>query len=122
MSTLSELKEKYSGIIDVHIALETEYFPSFDKDGYYGRIFVTVDAVTDECEWWLNLPLLAERFGLDETDIKTIEVKYEQIGDRWLETAGASSGAMAGVMLSLSAVGAVYVLRRKKDDRGQCTL
>ena len=93
-----------------------------DKDGYYGRIFVTVDAVTDECEWWLNLPLLAERFGLDETDIKTIEVKYEQIGDRWLETAGASSGAMAGVMLSLSAVGAVYVLRRKKDDRGQCTL
>lgn len=91
-----------------------------DKDGYYGRITVTVDAVTDECEWWLNLPLLAERFGLDETDIKTIEVKYEQIGDRWLETAGASSGALAGIMLSLSAVGVVYVLRRKKDDRGQC--
>lgn len=93
-----------------------------DKDGYYGRIVVTVDSVTDECEWWLDLPLLAERFGLDETDIKTIEVKYEQIGDRWLETAGASSGAVAGIMLSLSAVGAVLVLRKKKDERGQCTI
>ena len=35
LSTLSELKEKYRGMLDIHVALETEYFPSFDKDGYY---------------------------------------------------------------------------------------
>ena len=34
LRTLSELKERYHNII-VHIGLETEYFPSFDKSGYY---------------------------------------------------------------------------------------
>ncbi len=36
--TLFSLKEKYKGILDVHIGLETEYFPSFDKDGYYKEL------------------------------------------------------------------------------------
>ena len=35
LSTLSALKDKYKGVIDVHIGLESEYFPSFDSDGYY---------------------------------------------------------------------------------------
>ncbi len=32
------LKEKYKGIIDIHIGLETEYFPSYDKQGYYEEL------------------------------------------------------------------------------------
>lgn len=34
IQTLSELKKKYSEI-NIHIGLETEYFPSYDKMGYY---------------------------------------------------------------------------------------
>ncbi len=34
LSTLSELKARYKNI-NIHIGLETEYFPSFDKSGYY---------------------------------------------------------------------------------------
>ncbi|MBR5420422.1 MAG: hypothetical protein IK115_04670 [Lachnospiraceae bacterium] len=88
-----------------------------DKDGYYGRITVTVAPTTTECEWWLDLSLLAARMGVDETDIKTIEVKYEQIGDRWLKTAGASSGAAAGIALGAAiALGAV-ISRKKSGDQ-----
>ncbi len=35
LGTLKSLKEKYRGLIDVHIGLEIEYFPFYDKDGYY---------------------------------------------------------------------------------------
>ena len=34
LRTLSELKVRYQNI-NVHIGLEVEYFPSFDKNGYY---------------------------------------------------------------------------------------
>ncbi len=84
-----------------------------DRDGYYGRVHISVRETSDECEWWCDLPLLAERLGVDVTDIKTIEVKYEQIGDRWIETAGASSGAVAGIAICAS-VAAMAVLRRRK--------
>ena len=36
--TLASLKERYSGTIDVHVGLEIEYFPSFDKSGYYKEL------------------------------------------------------------------------------------
>ena len=38
IETLSELKKKYQGRIDIHIGLETEYFPSFDNAGYYKEL------------------------------------------------------------------------------------
>lgn len=37
LSTLSSLKNKYKNI-DIHIGLETEYFPSFHKNGYYDKL------------------------------------------------------------------------------------
>ena len=38
IETLSELKKKYQSKIDIHIGLETVYFPFFDKDGYYKEL------------------------------------------------------------------------------------
>lgn len=35
LSTLSDLKKHYSGLINIHIGLEIEYFPSYDESGYY---------------------------------------------------------------------------------------
>ena len=36
LSTLTELKHRYNGI--VHIGLEIEYFPSYDKEGHYQEL------------------------------------------------------------------------------------
>ncbi len=44
LSTLSELREKYQGRIDIHIGLEIEYIPSFDNDGYY-RSLLCMDSL-----------------------------------------------------------------------------
>ena len=38
ISTLKGLKRRYKDIIDIHIGLEIEYFPSFDKSGYYKEL------------------------------------------------------------------------------------
>lgn len=38
INTLSILKQKYANKITIHIGLEIEYFPSFDKDGYYNEL------------------------------------------------------------------------------------
>ena len=35
ISTLLALKERYSSLLTVHIGIEIEYLPSFDKSGYY---------------------------------------------------------------------------------------
>jgi histidinol-phosphatase (PHP family) len=35
---LLHLKEKYKNKVDVHIGLEIEYFPSYDRDGYYREL------------------------------------------------------------------------------------
>ena len=37
LGTLTALKEKYSAI-QIHIGLETEYFPNFDRSGYYAHL------------------------------------------------------------------------------------
>ena len=38
LSSLSRLREKYKGQISVYAGLEIEYFPSFDKIGYYKQL------------------------------------------------------------------------------------
>lgn len=38
IDTLQALKEKYRQQLEVHIGLETEYFPTFDKAGYYREL------------------------------------------------------------------------------------
>lgn len=38
LDSLTILKEKYKGIIDIHIGLEIEYFPSFSRSGYYRKL------------------------------------------------------------------------------------
>ena len=37
LTTLYNLKQKYTDI-DIHIGLETEYFPHFDNEGYYKHL------------------------------------------------------------------------------------
>ena len=39
IETLSFLKRKYSTKLNIHIGLEIEYFPTYDKKGYYKELF-----------------------------------------------------------------------------------
>lgn len=38
LKTLGELKKEYEGRIEVHAGLEAEYFPSYEKKGYYEKL------------------------------------------------------------------------------------
>lgn len=38
IDTLQTLKRQYTGRINIHIGLETEYLPSFDTSGYYKKL------------------------------------------------------------------------------------
>lgn len=38
LDTLLELKDIYKNQIDIHIGLEAEYFPTYDKNGYYQQL------------------------------------------------------------------------------------
>ncbi|MCR4584544.1 MAG: hypothetical protein K5686_02365 [Lachnospiraceae bacterium] len=80
----------------------------------YGKMMITKTASRDEAEWYLELGKIADLFGLQETDMQLLEVKYERIGDKWLQTAGASSGPVAGILLSMAVAGGALILRKKK--------
>lgn len=43
IGSLSLLKEQYRGLIDIHIGLEIEYFPSYDMAGYYKELRSNMD-------------------------------------------------------------------------------
>ena len=85
----------------------------------YGRMRIAKSDISDEAEWKLDLGLIAEKFGLEETDLQVLEVRYERIGDKWLQTAGASTGPVAGILLSMTAAGSAIVLQRRKNVIGK---
>ncbi len=80
----------------------------------YGKMMITKTASRDEAEWYLDLGKIADLFGLQETDMQLLEVKYERIGDKWLQTAGASSGPVAGILLSMAVAGGALMLKKRK--------
>ena len=47
--------------------------------------------------------------------MKYIQAQYINIGTQWIETAGTSSGPVAGVVLSMSVVAGVFGYRKRKD-------
>lgn len=87
-------------------------------DTLYGKMTVTVrgDSLADETEFYLDLELIAQKLGVDASEFKTIQAKFGQIGYDWITTAGASSGAIAGIVISLSAVGAVLLGRKVRTS------
>ena len=85
----------------------------------YGRMRIAKSDISDEAEWKMDLGLIAEKFGLEETDLQVLEVRYERIGDKWLQTAGASTGPAAGILLSMATAGSVIVLQRRRNRIGK---
>lgn len=86
-----------------------------EMDRLYGRMTMTIAKDgKDEMEFYLDLPMIAKKLGVGETDLKQIAAQFGRIGQQWIFTAGTSTGPVAGVALCVAAVGAVFWCRKRK--------
>lgn len=88
-----------------------------DIDKWYGKMIVTIKDGKDECEFYLNLEKVAEKLNCDASDFKRIDAQFGRLGQQWITTAGASSGAWLGLILCVGVTAAVLVRQKKKSDR-----
>lgn len=86
-------------------------------DTVYGKIMITIGNDYDECEFYLDLPLIAEKFGCDASDFKTIAAQFGRIGQQWITTAGASSGPWIGLLICGVVVIGAVALRKLKTRK-----
>lgn len=87
-----------------------------EMDQLYGKMIMTIGKDgKDEMEFYLDLPMVAKKLGVDETDLKQIAAQFGRIGQQWIYTAGTSTGPVAGVMLCIASVGVVFWYRKRKN-------
>ena len=84
-------------------------------DQLYGKMIMTIGDDKDECEFYLDYEMLAEKLHCDPSDFKLVEAQFGRIGQQWITTAGSSSGALRGIGLSVAVVGGVLFWRRKRS-------
>lgn len=95
-----------------------------DAGLFFGKMKITVSGDRDECEWKMDVPTLANYLRhnaegtniltIDPSDIKTISVHYGELGDKWITTAGTSTGPIVGIILCFGVVGGVLLYRKKR--------
>ena len=87
-----------------------------EMDQMYGRMIMTVGKDgKDEMEFYLELPMVAKKLGVDETALREISAQFGRIGQQWVYTAGTSTGPMAGVAVCIIAVGAALWFQKRKN-------
>lgn len=80
----------------------------------YGKMTMTINnGSRDECEYYLDIDKLAEKFNLDPNDIQYIEEQFGRIGQQWIGTSGASSGPWANAAMCAMLAGLGWVFARK---------
>lgn len=84
----------------------------------YGKMYMTLSPSKDEMEYEVDLDVLAEKFGLKSSDIRTLEGYWERLGDKWVSTAGTPTGAGMGIFLCLSTTGVAYLAQRRRKKQG----
>ncbi len=87
-----------------------------DMDQWYGKMTMTLSATKNECEYYLDLEKIADKFHCDASDFKRIDAQYKRLGLEWVTTAGASSGAWLGLLICIGVCAGVYVYRKKKGE------
>ena len=89
-----------------------------ENSEWYGKMTITVkNGVQDECEFYLDLEKVAKKFGCDASDFKRIDAQFGRLGQQWITTAGASSGAWLGLILCVGVTAGVLVYQKKKGNR-----
>lgn len=84
----------------------------------YGKITISVGGTgkADEAEYYLDLKMIAEKFGVDADELKVIESQFGRIGREWASCAGTSTGPVLGIVLCLGAIGVPMLIKRKKEN------
>ena len=85
-----------------------------DADICYGKMTITVGSNRDECEFYIDLDKAAQKLGCDVSDFKQISAQFGRMGQQWINTAGASSGAWLGLFICIAATCGVVVYKKKK--------
>lgn len=60
-------------------------------------MIINIGNTKDECEFYLDLEKVADKLGCDASDFKQIDAQFGRLGQQWITTAGASSGAWLGL-------------------------
>ena len=87
-----------------------------ENDRMYGKMMITISDTGRECEFYLDLDAIAEKLGCNAEEFKVIKAQFGRIGQQWLVTAGASSGAYAGVLACVATVAVVWGIQKKQLD------
>ena len=87
-----------------------------DADICYGKMIVTVGSNRDECEFYFDLDKVAQKLGCDVSDFKQISAQFGRLGQEWINTAGASSGAWLGLFICIAGTCGVVVYKKKKGS------
>ena len=80
-----------------------------EADTCYGKMMVTIGSDKDECEFIIDLKKVADKLGCDVSDFKQIDAQFGRLGQQWVTTAGASTGAWLGLCICVLITGSPVV-------------
>ena len=86
----------------------------------YGKMYVTVKENYCEMEFKADAEVLAGKLGLKTDELKVIQAKYINIGDRWVTYTGVSTGPVAGVAICCMTVVGVIAYQKRKQRLMSC--
>ncbi|MBO5623263.1 MAG: hypothetical protein J5959_16725, partial [Butyrivibrio sp.] len=81
-------------------------------DVCYGKATISITDSKHDMEWYVDTVKLADRYGIQETDIKTVSSQYGRIGQQLVTSAGASSGPIGGAGFCILSALAPFVIKK----------
>ena len=85
-------------------------------DVWYEKMIVAVGINRGACEFYFDLDKVAKKLGCDVSDFKQISAQFGRLGQEWINTAGASSGAWLGLFICIAGTCGVVVYKKKKGS------
>lgn len=84
-----------------------------EADVCYGKATVTLTEGRHDMEWYVDSNKLAARYGILETDMKTVSSQYIRIGPEVVTSAGTSTGPWAGAGMCVLTALVPFVIKKK---------
>jgi uncharacterized protein (TIGR04145 family) len=107
------------------ISLKNTKINSPEMKGHvYGEIWITAgnknyEGNNVEAEFELYPDTIMKHYGLDEHSLRSVQTKFQDLGNQKLTTEGASSGPVLGIILSLLTLAMGYLYVQKKRENSQ---
>lgn len=110
------------------ISLKNTKINSPEMKGHvYGEIWITAgnknyEGNNVEAEFELYPKAIQDHYNLDEHSLRSVQAKFQDLGNQKLTTQGASSGPVLGIILSLLTLAMGYLYIQKKRENSQSTV